>query len=47
MAVSRYRCDRFSLEPIERRLFTGEVLVEPNSGFNGCAWSALLMLVRR
>ena len=42
MAVRRYQFDRFSLDPIERRLFTGEVLVELNSRY----FDALLLLLQ-
>jgi len=42
MAVRRYEFDRFSLDPIERRLFTGEVLVELNSRY----FDALLLLLQ-
>ena len=42
MAVRRYQFDRFSLDPIERRLFAGEVLVDLNSRY----FDALLLLLR-
>jgi len=42
MAVRRYEFDRFSLDPVERRLFSGEVLVELNSRY----FDALLLLLR-
>jgi transcriptional regulator HilA, main transcriptional regulator of SPI1 len=42
MAVSRYQFDRFSLDPIERRLYAGEALVELNSRY----FDALLLLLR-
>ena len=42
MAVRRYQFDRFSLDPIERRLFAGEVLVELNSRY----FDALLLLLQ-
>lgn len=42
MAVRRYEFDRFSLDPIERRLFTGEALVELNSRY----FDALLLLLQ-
>jgi DNA-binding winged helix-turn-helix (wHTH) protein len=41
MAVRRYQFDSFSLDPNERRLFAGEVLVELNSRY----FDALLLLV--
>lgn len=41
MAVRRYQFDRFSLDPLERRLFAGEVLVELNSRY----FDALLLLL--
>jgi DNA-binding winged helix-turn-helix (wHTH) protein len=42
MAVRRYQFDRFSLDPIERRLFAGELLVELNSRY----FDALLLLLQ-
>jgi hypothetical protein len=42
MAVRRYRFDSFSLDPIERRLFAGEVLVELNSRY----FDALLLFLQ-
>jgi DNA-binding winged helix-turn-helix (wHTH) protein len=42
MAAGRYEFDRFSLDPIERRLFAGDVPVELNSRY----FDALLMLLR-
>jgi DNA-binding winged helix-turn-helix (wHTH) protein len=42
MAAGRYRFDSFSLDPIERRLFNGEVLVELNSRY----FDALLLLLQ-
>jgi DNA-binding winged helix-turn-helix (wHTH) protein len=42
MAAGRYQFDRFSLDPVERRLFAGEVLVELNSRY----FDALLLLLR-
>jgi DNA-binding winged helix-turn-helix (wHTH) protein len=42
MAAGRYRFDRFSLDPVERRLFAGDVPVELNSRY----FDALLLLVR-
>lgn len=42
MAVRRYQFDRFSLDPIERRLYAGEVRVELNSRY----FDALLLLVQ-
>ena len=42
MAVRRYQFDSFSLDPIERRLFAGEVLVELNSRY----FDALLLLLQ-
>jgi DNA-binding winged helix-turn-helix (wHTH) protein len=42
MAVRRYQFDNFSLDPIERRLFAGEVLVELNSRY----FDALLLLLQ-
>jgi len=42
MAVRRYQFDRFSLDPIERRLFAGKVLVELNSRY----FDALLLLLQ-
>jgi len=41
MAAGRYEFDRFSLDPIERRLFTGDVLIELNSRY----FDALLLLL--
>ena len=42
MAAGRYEFDRFSLDPIERRLFAGEALVELNSRY----FDALLLLLQ-
>src|SRR5688572_1065523 len=42
MAARRYQFDRFSLDPIERRLFAGELPVEINSRY----FDALLLLLR-
>ena len=42
MAAGRYQFDSFSLDPIERRLFDGEVLVELNSRY----FDALLLLLQ-
>jgi DNA-binding winged helix-turn-helix (wHTH) protein len=42
MPVRRYQFDGFSLDPVERRLFAGEVLVELNSRY----FDALLLLLR-
>src|SRR4051812_47315600 len=42
MAVRRYQFDVFSLDPIERRLFAGEVVVELNSRY----FDALLLLLQ-
>src|SRR5918994_7924271 len=42
MAVRSYRFDSFSLDPIERRLFAGEVPVELNSRY----FDALLLLLQ-
>src|SRR5262245_30314634 len=42
MAVGRYECDSFSLDPIERRLFNGEAPVELNSRY----FDALLLLLQ-
>jgi DNA-binding winged helix-turn-helix (wHTH) protein len=42
MGVRRYQFDKFSLDPIERRLFAGELLVELNSRY----FDALLLLLR-
>jgi DNA-binding winged helix-turn-helix (wHTH) protein len=42
MTVRRYQFDRFSLDPIERRLFAGDVLVELNSRY----FDALLLLLQ-
>src|SRR4029453_1057821 len=42
MAVRRYEFDSFSLDPIERRLFAGEVLIELNSRY----FDALLLLLQ-
>jgi DNA-binding winged helix-turn-helix (wHTH) protein len=42
MAVRRYQFDRFSLDPVERRVCAGEVLVELNSRY----FDALLLLLR-
>ena len=42
MAVRRYQFDSFSLDPIERRLFAGEALVELNSRY----FDALLLLLQ-
>ena len=42
MAAGRYQFDSFSLDPIERRLFNGEALVELNSRY----FDALLLLLR-
>jgi DNA-binding winged helix-turn-helix (wHTH) protein len=42
MAVRRYQFDSFSLDPVERRLFSGEVPVELNSRY----FDALLLLLR-
>ncbi len=42
MAVRRYQFDSFSLDPTERRLFAGEVLVELNSRY----FDALLLLLQ-
>jgi DNA-binding winged helix-turn-helix (wHTH) protein len=42
MAVRRYQFDRFSLDPTERRLFAGDVLVELNSRY----FDALLLLLQ-
>jgi len=42
MAAGRYEFDRFTLDPIERRLFNGEVLVELNSRY----FDALLLLLQ-
>jgi hypothetical protein len=41
MAVRRYQFDGFSLDPLERRLFAGEVLVELNGRLQTLViWSA-------
>lgn len=42
MAAGRYQFDRFSLDPVERRLFAGEVPVELNSRY----FDALLLLLQ-
>src|SRR5688572_22146824 len=42
MAARRYEFDRFSLDPIERRLFAGEAPVELNSRY----FDALLLLLQ-
>jgi DNA-binding winged helix-turn-helix (wHTH) protein len=42
MAAGRYQFDNFSLDPIERHLFAGEVLVELNSRY----FDALLLLLQ-
>src|SRR5262245_49831357 len=42
MASGRYQFDRFNLDPIERRLFAGEVPVELNSRY----FDALLLLLK-
>jgi hypothetical protein len=42
MAVRRYQFDSFSLDPIERRLFAGEVLAELNRRY----FDALLLLLQ-
>src|SRR5262245_39921755 len=42
MAVRRYQFDRFSLDPVERRLFAGDVPVELNSRY----FDALLLLLQ-
>jgi transcriptional regulator HilA, main transcriptional regulator of SPI1 len=42
MAVRRYEFDSFSLDPLERRLFAGDVLVELNSRY----FDALLLLLQ-
>jgi hypothetical protein len=42
MAVNRYQFDRFSLDPVERRLYAGETVVELNSRY----FDALLLLLR-
>jgi DNA-binding winged helix-turn-helix (wHTH) protein len=42
MAVRRYQFDRFSLDPLERRLFAGDVPVELNSRY----FDALLLLLK-
>ncbi len=42
MAVRRYQFDKFSLDPVERRLFAGEAPVELNSRY----FDALLLLLR-
>lgn len=42
MAVRRYQFESFSLDPIERRLFAGEVLVELNSRY----FDALMLLLQ-
>src|SRR5688572_10550003 len=42
MAVRRYQFDKFRLDPIERRLFAGEVPVELNSRY----FDALLLLLQ-
>ncbi len=42
MAVRRYQFDRFSLDPLERRLCAGEELVELNSRY----FDALLLLLQ-
>ena len=42
MVVRRYKFDRFSLDPDERRLFAGEVPVELNSRY----FDALLLLLQ-
>ena len=42
MAAGCYRFDRFTLDPVERRLFAGEVLVELSSRY----FDALLLLLR-
>ena len=42
MAAGRYEFDSFSLDPIERRLFNGDALVELNSRY----FDALLLLLR-
>ncbi len=42
MTVRRYQFDRFSLDPIERRLFAGEMRVELNSRY----FDALLLLLQ-
>jgi DNA-binding winged helix-turn-helix (wHTH) protein len=42
MPVRRYQFDSFSLDPIERRLFAGEALVELNSRY----FDALLLLLQ-
>src|SRR5262245_7177010 len=41
MAVRRYQFDRFSLDPVERRLFAGDAPVELNSRY----FDALLLLL--
>src|SRR6188472_3718725 len=42
MAAGRYEFDSFSLDPVERRLFNGEVPVELNSRY----FDALLLLLQ-
>src|SRR6185436_14237832 len=42
MAAGRYQFDRFSLDPVERRLFNGEAPVELNSRY----FDALLLLLQ-
>jgi DNA-binding winged helix-turn-helix (wHTH) protein len=42
MAVRRYEFDSFSLDPVERRVFAGDVAVELNSRY----FDALLLLLR-
>ncbi|HWN37504.1 MAG TPA: transcriptional regulator, partial [Gammaproteobacteria bacterium] len=42
MAAGRYEFDSFSLDPIERRLFNGDALVELNSRY----FDALLLLLQ-
>ena len=42
MTAGRYQFDRFSLDPVERRLFAGEAQVELNSRY----FDALLLLLR-
>jgi transcriptional regulator HilA, main transcriptional regulator of SPI1 len=42
MAAGRYRFDGFQLDPVERRLFAGETLVELNSRY----FDALLLLLQ-
>lgn len=42
MADGRYQFDRFSLDPVERRLFAGDLSVELNSRY----FDALLLLLR-